>query len=132
MVRSLESWSVKRQISQQQIPQTSDWLWVTTLSRQQARTALVVTLGHQRWDIENHGFNELVNGWHADHLYRHDPTAIQCFLLLAFLAYNTFHAFLALNLKPQLRNGKTEAYWALLMASEIYHELNLSVAGSSP
>ena len=44
-------------------------------------------------------FNELVNGWHADHIYKHDPTAIEAFTLLAFLAYNLFHAFLACNLK---------------------------------
>jgi hypothetical protein len=132
VIRSLESWSVKRQITKQPTPQTSEWIWVTTLSVPQARTALVVTLGHERWDIENYGFNELVNGWHADHLYRHDPNAIECFLLLAFLAYNTFHAFLARNLKPQLRAGKTELYWARLMAAEIYAELDCSIVGSSP
>lgn len=132
VIRSLESWSVKRQISKQPTPQTSGWIWVTTLSVSQARTALVVTLGHQRWDIENYGFNELVRGWYADHVYRHHPNAIECFLLLAFLAYNLFHAFLALNLKPQLRADKTEIYWARLMASEIYAELDCSIAGSSP
>jgi len=123
---------VKRQLTKQPIPQTSDWIWVTTLSLLQARTALVVALGHQRWDIENYGFNELVNGWYADHVYRHDPNAIEGFLLLAFLAYNTFHAFLALHLKPQLRAGKTEVYWARLMAAAIYAEMDCSIAGSSP
>jgi hypothetical protein len=84
----------------------------------------VVGFGHQRWDIENHGFNELVNGWHADHIYKHDPNAIECFLLTAFLAYNIFHAFLTLNLKPQIRRGKTQVFWARLMAAEIYAEVN--------
>jgi len=36
--------------------------WVTTLSAAQASTELVVRLGQARWDIENYGFNELVNG----------------------------------------------------------------------
>ena len=75
----------------------------------------VVGFGHRRWDIENHGLNELVNGWHADHIYKHDPTAIECFLLIAFLA---------LNLKPQIRRGKTQVFWARLMAAEIYAEVN--------
>lgn len=132
VVRSQESWSVKRQITQQQTPQSSDWVWVLTLSPMQARTALVVEIGHQRWDIENYGFNELVNGWHADHVYRHDPHAIECFLLMAFLAYDLFHAFLALNLKPQIRRGKTELFWSHLMATEIYAELNLAASDSSP
>jgi Transposase DDE domain len=132
VVRSQESWSVKRQISKQEIPQISDWIWVTTLSLAQGRTAQVVGLGHQRWDIENHGFNELVNDWDADHVYRHEPNAIECFLLLAFLAYNIFHAFVTLNLKPALRRGKTDAYWARLMAAEIHADPGLFTSGSSP
>lgn len=132
VVRSQESWSVKRQITKQKAMLNSDWIWVTTLSSAQARTGQVVALGHQRWDIENHGFNELVNGWHADHVYRHEPNAIECFLLLAFLAYNIFHAFLALNLKPAIRRGKTELYWARQMAAQIHSDPGLSVSGSSP
>ena len=83
-------------------PQTSDWIWATTLSPPQVPTERIVRFGHQRWDIENHGFNELVNEWHADHLFKHDPDAIECFLLVAFLAYNIFHAFLARNVKPSV------------------------------
>lgn len=120
VVRSQESWTVKPQITQQPTIQTSDWVWVTTVSPVQARTAQVVGWGHQRWDIENHGFNELVNGWHADHVYRHEPNAIECFLLLAFLAYNIFHAFFALNLKPQVRHGRTQTFWARLIAAELH------------
>lgn len=132
VVRSLESWSVKRQITKQETPLHSDWIWVTTLSPAQARTGQVVALGHQRWDIENHGFNELVNGWHANHVYRHEPNAIECFLLLAFLAYNIFHAFLALNLKPAIRHGKTELYWARQMAAQIHSDPSLCISGASP
>jgi hypothetical protein len=79
-----------------------------------------VRLAASAWDIENHGFNELVNGWHADHIYRHDPNAIECFLLIAFLSFNIFHAFFALNLKPQIREGRTQVFWSRLMAAEIY------------
>ena len=86
-------------------------------------TKRVVTLGHQRWDIENQGFNELVNGWHADHIYRHEPNAIECFLLIAFRACNTFQAFIALNLKPQLLKGRTRVFWSQLMATEIYESV---------
>jgi hypothetical protein len=132
VVRSQESWSVRRQLTKQEIILTSDWIWVTTLSLAQARTAQIVGLGHQRWDIENHGFNELVHGWAADHVYRHEPNAIECFLLLAFLAYHIFHAFLALNLKPEIRRGKTDLYWARLMAAEIHADPALFTSGSSP
>ncbi len=38
-----------------------------------------VALGRKRWDIENHGFNELVDGWHADRVFKHDDAAIENF-----------------------------------------------------
>jgi hypothetical protein len=120
VVRSDESWTIKPQLTKELTPQTARWVWLTTLSVAQARTAQVVHLAHLRWDIENHGFNELVNGWHADHVYRHHSGAIECFLLLAFLAYNIFHAFFALNLKPELRCGKTMEFWVRLIAADIH------------
>jgi len=132
VVRSLETYSVRRQLDDTIDQQTSDWVWVTTLPHQQAPTARIVSWGHQRWDIENAGFNELVNAWKADHIYKHDPNAIEAFLLLAFLAYNIFHAFLSRNLKPQLRQNKPEIYWAQLIAAEIYWAAGTSRPGRAP
>lgn len=93
MVRSRETYFVRRQATGELEQQTSNWMWVTTLSQAQADTDLVVRLGHSRRDIENHGFNELINAWHADHVYKHHPRAIEAFCLVAYLAYNLFHAF---------------------------------------
>jgi DDE family transposase len=123
VLRSLETYSVRRQLDQQDCPQTSDWIWVTTLPASQVSTQRAIGFGHQRWDIENPGFNELVNQWDADHVFKHDPQAMECFLLVAFLAYNIFHAFLALNLKPQIRQGKAQSFWATLIAAELYGEV---------
>jgi hypothetical protein len=128
VIRSLETYSVRRQLDGKDDPQTSDWIWVTTLPVQLASTERCVGLGHQRWDIENHGFNELVNGWHADHIYKHEPNAIECFLLIAFLAYNIFQAFFSLNLKPQIRKGRTRVFWSKLMAAEIYAGINPTIS----
>lgn len=123
VIRSLETYSVRRQLDHQAAPQSSDWIWATTLPRPQVPTERVVGLGHQRWDIENYGFNELVNDWHSDHVFRHDPNAIECFLLVAFLAYNLFHAFFALNLKPAARLRKPPRFWARLMTAALYQEV---------
>ena len=103
VVRSLETVSVRRQRNKKIETITTDWLWVTTLPRHLASTKAVVELGHGRWAIENHGFNELVNEWHADHVYTHDATAIVAFWLMTMFAYNLFHAFLELNMKAALR-----------------------------
>jgi len=132
VIRSVETYAVRRQLSGEVAQETSEWIWATTLSSAQASTERVVGLGHQRWDVENHGFNELVNGWHADHVYKHEPNAIQSFLLTAFLAYNLFHAFITLNLKPQIRRGKPEIFWARLIAAQIYADAAAFTSGRSP
>jgi len=44
-------------------------------------------------------------------------------LLVAFLAYNIFHVFLARNVKPSVRQGKTQIFWARLIAAELYSEV---------
>jgi hypothetical protein len=46
---------------------------------------------------------------------------------MAFLAYNIFHAFLGLNLKPQLRDTKLDEYWTCLIAAQLYSD-----AGTTP
>jgi hypothetical protein len=122
VVRSQESYGVRRQATKETSLETSDWMWITNLPLALAPTGLIVRLGHARWDIENYGFNELVNGWHADHVYKHDSGAIEALYLLTFLSFNLFHAFLTLNLKPELRDGKTEIFWAHLMAAEVYRK----------
>jgi hypothetical protein len=128
VIRSQETRTVRRQLDGKDETLTSEWIWVTTLPVQAVPTGRAVAFGHQRWDIENHGFNELVNGWHADHIYKHDPNAIECFLLLAFLACNIFQAFFALNLKPQIRKGRTRAFWSSLMAAEILEGINRALS----
>ena len=130
VIRSLETYSVRRQLNHTDEPQTSDWVWVTTLPAAQVPVERAVGFGHQRWDIENHGFNELVEGWHADHVLKHDAAAIECFLLMTFLALILFHAFLYLNVKPSLRQGKSKDFWARVMAAEIYQDFIPS--GPSP
>jgi hypothetical protein len=123
VVRSLESYSVRRQRDKKQEAQTSDWIWATTLPFAPVPVERVVQFGHLRWDIENYGFNELAQEWHSDHVFRHDANAILCFLLLTFLAFNLFHAFYALNLKAAARTGKAQNFWAKLISAELYQEV---------
>ncbi len=122
VIRSQETYQVHRQLTGQVETITTEWIWATTLPIARADTEQAVYLGHRRWDIENYAFNELVNEWRADHVYKHDPTAIEVFLLLAFLTYNLFHAFRLLDLKPEFRRGKSQRYWAQLIASELYQD----------
>lgn len=123
VVRSLETWTVRRQLDGREEELASDWLWVTTLSARQAATRAVVDMGHARWSIENQGFNELVNRWHASHVYRHHPTAILIFVLLAMLCLNVFMAFHGRNLKPALRRAVTMRHVGQLICAALMREI---------
>jgi hypothetical protein len=120
VIHSRETCSIRRQLDGQVDTQTVPWWWVTTLPMPQAPTGAVVEIGHGRWGIENQGFNELVNQYHADHVYRHDPTAILVFWLLTQLALNVFVTFFRRNLKPAVQKACSMLHVARLVLSELY------------
>ncbi len=128
VVCSCETRRVRRQLDGKHEEPSSKWMWVTTLTPHQASTATVIKLGHARWCIENEGFNETVNRWHADHVYKHDANAMLVFWLLVMLAFNLFHAFYFRNLSPKIRKKQTCLHIARCMASQIYHDLPLCSA----
>jgi hypothetical protein len=125
VVRSLEIRQIRRQLNQELEEQVSDWFWVTTLPKATAPTWAVVHIGHGRWTIENQGFNETSNRWHADHVYRHRGNAMVVFWLLTMLACNLFMIFYRRNLKPAVR----EAYDSLQIARMIVAQLYQGLAG---
>lgn len=120
VVRSVETRTVRRQRTGQLAQACVEWIWVTTLPTVLAPTGAAILLGHDRWVIENQGFNELVNEWHGDHVYTHDNHAILAMLLLAFLAYNLFRVFWRRNLKPEYRRRFTMRHLARQMAAALY------------
>lgn len=120
IVRSVETWTVRRQLDQRVEAQHTEWFWVTTLAPTRAPTGAVVQLGHARWAIENAGFNELVTRWHADHVYRHEPTALLVFTLLAMLCLNVFLAFYRRDLKPAARQAASRLHVARALTAALY------------
>ena len=120
VVRSNETRQVRRQLDGQVRQEVSQWYWVTTLRARPAPTGAVVQMGHGRWGIENEGFNELVNQYHADHVYRHQPTAMLVFWLLTQLCLNVFAAFYRRNLKPAARTAASMLHIARLLLAELY------------
>ena len=66
--------------------ETTTWSWATTLTKGQLSTRGLWRSGHDRWDIENNGFNVLSTHWGLDHCFKHTPEAIVNFLLTAFIA----------------------------------------------
>ena len=80
----------------------ANWMWVTNLFEDFAGDLKnTVKVCHSRWQIENKCFNETVNTWKADHIYRHSKNAIIAFLLLLFICVNIFNIFRARNIKDR-------------------------------
>ena len=120
VVRSLEQTEVRRQMTGELELVDSDWFWVTTIPRDALSAENVIKFGHGRWRIENNGFHELVNEWCADHLYRHEPAAMEAFWLLTMLVYILFHAFIGRNLKAVVRYRHTKRHLAQMITAECY------------
>jgi len=124
-IKSLERKTVRRQISPDLASTDSSlWMWITTLPKIAASTETVVRLGHDRWSIENDCFNELVNRWHADHVYKHDPRAILNFWLLSLLAQNLFSCFYHRNLKPAIKASCSRQHVSRQMTACLYFALS--------
>jgi len=122
VVRSLEEAKVRKQVAGmwKEKTETQDWWWVTTLPEEKVSTREIVEIGHWRWEIENKGFNELVNCWGMDHCFKHEPVAIEAFLLTLACAYNLFHAFVSRNLNPQKRGNISLSQIARMLYRSLY------------
>lgn len=123
VVRSVETKYCRRQDTGKLHFETSEWVWAGTISKEKLPTQEFVKLAHGRWKIENNGFNELVNYWHADHIYRHSPAAIEAFWLLTSLAFILFHAFIGLNIKRELRDKYSKLHLERIITAELYKGL---------
>ena len=119
VVRSRETTTVKRQNGGLLDTKTTNWMWVTTIPSRCLPTRQFIDIAHERWNIENNAFNELVTYWHADHVYKHDANAILVFWLMTMLAYNLFHAFYFLNIKPLLRDRLDKYRAAAYLSAEL-------------
>ena len=61
--------------------------------------------------------------WHADHVYKHRPTAMLVFWLLAMICLTVFVAFYTRNLKPAVRRNVSMLYIARLLLAEWYRAI---------
>lgn len=132
VVRSRESRHVRRQLDGQSEELLSEWLWATTCTPQRAHAEAIVALGHARWEIENQGFNEAVNHWHADHVYKHSANALLNFWLMTMFASNLFRAFYYRHLKPEVRRRASGQHIARCLAAELYFDPPLPEAQPPP
>jgi hypothetical protein len=72
---------------------------VTTLPKFQASADVIRQIVHAQWGIENNGFKDLKDNWFMEHNFHHHPNATVAVLLILFLAYNLFYAYLLRQMK---------------------------------
>jgi hypothetical protein len=108
------------------VAETETWIWVSDLPSNIVPAAKIRQWGHDRWDLENRGFNELVNLWHMDHCFIHNTTAIEVLLLTLSLAFLLTYLFYERNLKPVARLFMTR----LAMTKRLLEDFAL-IAGSN-
>ncbi|MDP8258926.1 MAG: transposase [Candidatus Aadella gelida] len=80
------------------------WCWASTIPQSELTVRRLWKAAHNRWEIENNLFNVLVNHWHMNHCYKHDPNAIVAFLLTLFIAFILVQSFYHLNIKKPVRD----------------------------
>ena len=100
-------------------PIDTHWFWATTMPASLTPARVVFEFGHNRWRIENEGFNELVTRWHSRHVFHHHANSLLVLWLVMFIAHAVFHCFLR-NLKPALRPAHTVIYHASRVTSDLY------------
>jgi hypothetical protein len=112
----------------QDILEESTWVWVTDLSSGEASAQEIQHWGHDRWDVENRGFNELSQHWDMDHSFVHDPTAMEALLLTLAVAFLTTYLFYERNLKEAPRQFLSR----LALADRFLEDLGLALSGVVP
>jgi hypothetical protein len=124
-----EEEKVKRKFiggKREEVKERETWVWVTDLSANVVPASKIRQWGHDRWDLENRGFNELVNLWHMDHCFVHNTTAIEVLLLTLFLAFVLTYLFYERNLKPAARRFMTR----LAMADRLFEDLAVAAGAN--
>lgn len=110
----------------------SEWRWMTTLSQARALPEWIVETGHDRWDIENRGFNELEQHWAMNHSFHHHPNARLAILLILALAFALTTLFFDRNLKPPFRQGKTRLFLAQCLLDDLILHPGMSFWSQPP
>lgn len=81
------------------------WRWLASQELETLTCEQVWQVGHGRWGVENHAFNELTQHYHLEHCPHHEPVAVVAWLLILVLAMNLFEVFARVHGRV-LRLGK--------------------------
>ena len=75
------------------------FLCMTTLPEEMADADIVRQIVHAKWGIENNAIKDLKDNWYMEHNFHHHPNATYALLLIMFMAYNLFYAYVFRHMK---------------------------------
>jgi hypothetical protein len=75
------------------------FLCMTTLPVELADADIVRQIVHAKWGVENNAIKDLKDNWYMEHNFHHHPNATYALLLIMFMAYNLFYAYVFRHMK---------------------------------
>jgi hypothetical protein len=72
---------------------------MSSLPEEMADADVVRQIVHAKWGIENNGIKDLKDNWYMEHNFHHHPNATFALLLIMFMAYNLFYAYVFRHMK---------------------------------
>ncbi len=87
----------------------SHWRWAATEGLDHLPAQTIWQMGHGRWAIENHAFNQLTQHYHLEHCFHHHPVAILAWLLINLLAFNVTTLFFRHWVAPRAETDFTRS-----------------------
>ena len=80
----------------------SHWRWLVSRKLDTCTAKCVWQIGHRRWGIENHAFNELTQYYSLEHCACHEPVANLTWLLIRVLGFMLFEVYTKVHCKGRL------------------------------
>jgi len=108
VVLAEERWEQNKRVGARKLREAfqSHWRWLLGDQLNAYGPEVIRRIGHRRWGIENHAFNELTQHYHLTHCPHHEPVAIVAWLLFLILGFTMFELYVRLNSKVW-RRGRT-------------------------
>jgi hypothetical protein len=99
VVLSEERWKQTRREGGRKVVEDkqSSWRWLVSRELDGYAAEVIWKIGHRRWGVENHAFNELTQHYHLEHCPHHEPVAIMAWLLILVTAFVLFEWFALLH-----------------------------------
>ena len=75
------------------------FLSMSTVPVEKADADIIRQIVHAKWGVENNAIKDLKDNWYMEHNFHHHPNATYALLLILFMVYNLFYAYVFRHMK---------------------------------